>query len=72
MAPIFDVGLRRIARGWEWQVFTFSRGHMELRAKGTAPFRWMARVDSRVYLRRNRLMLSARGDLSFLDGIDLR
>ena len=72
MAPMYEVGLRRIARGWEWQVFTFSRGSMQLRAKGTAPFRWMARADSRVFVRRNRVMLSPHGDLSWLDGIDLR
>ncbi len=72
MAPMHEVGLRRLARGWEWQVVTFKRGHMLLRARGTAPTRWMARVDSARFVRRNRMMLATDGDLSWLDGIDLR
>ena len=72
MAPMHEVGLRRLARGWEWQVVTFTRGHMLLRARGTAPTRWMARIDSLRFVRRNRPSLASDGDRSWLDGIDLR
>jgi hypothetical protein len=72
MAPTFEVGLRRIGRGWEWQIVTFSRGHMLLRARGTAPLRWMARLDAWRCLRRNRAVLAYDADRAWLDGIDLR
>lgn len=72
MASMHEVGLRRLARGWEWHVVTFTRGHMLVRARGTAPLRWMARIDAVRYVRRNRAMLSTDGDLSWLNGIDLR
>jgi hypothetical protein len=72
MAPTFEVGLRRVARGWEWQIFTFSRGTMLLRARGTSPVRWMARLDARLCLRRNRAVLTYNADMAWLDGIDLR
>jgi hypothetical protein len=72
MAPMHEVGLRRLARGWEWQVVTFTRGHMLPRARGTAPLRWMARMDASRFVRRNRGLLAHDGDLSWLDGIDLR
>lgn len=72
MAPTFEIGLRRIGRGWEWQIVTFSQGHMLLRAKGTAPVRWMARIDARLCLRRNRAVLTYNPDMAWLDGIDLR
>lgn len=67
-----EVGLRRLARGWEWHVVTFTRGHMLLRARGTAPLRWMARIDAARFVRRNRGLLAGDGDLSWLGGIDLR
>jgi hypothetical protein len=72
MAPTFEVGLRRLGRGWEWQIVTFSQGHMLLRARGTAPVRWMARMDAWFCLRRNRAVLTYNADLAWLDGIDLR
>lgn len=72
MAPTYEIGLRRVRRGWEWQVVTFTRGHMLVRARGNAPLRWMARVDSLRFVRRNRAVLATDGDLSWLDGIDLR
>lgn len=72
MASMHEVGLRRLARGWEWQIVTFTRGHMLLRARGTAPLRWMARIDAARFVRRNRAMLATDGDLSWLNGIDLR
>jgi hypothetical protein len=72
MAPTFEIGLRRLRRGWEWQIVTFAEGHMLLRARGTAPFRWMARVDARACLRRNRAVLTYDPDMAWLDGIDLR
>jgi hypothetical protein len=66
----YEIGLRHLRRGWEWQIVTFERGHMLVRAKGTAPFRWMARIDAARCLRRNRAVLVP--DYSWLDGIDLR
>jgi hypothetical protein len=72
MAPTYEVGLRRVRRGWEWQIVTFARGHMFVRASGTAPLRWMARVDAWRCGRRNRDVLVPRTDRSWLDGIDLR
>lgn len=72
MAPTFEIGLRRIPRGWEWQIVTFAEGHMLLRARGTAPFRWMARIDAWSCLRRNRSVLTYDPTMSWLDGIDLR
>lgn len=72
MAPTFEIGLRRIGRGWEWQIVTFSQGHMLLRARGTAPVRWMARIDAWRCLRRNRGVLTYNADMAWLDGIDLR
>ncbi len=72
MASMHEVGLRRLARGWEWQIVTFTRGHMLLRARGTAPLRWMARIDAARFVRRNRAILAGNGDMSWLDGIDLR
>ena len=72
MAPTYEVGLRRVARGWEWQIVTFSCGEMFVRAYGTAPMRWMARIDAWRCVRRNLSVLVPRTDLSWLDGIDLR
>jgi hypothetical protein len=72
MAATYEVGLRRVRRGWEWQIVTFSRGQMIVRAQGTAPLRWMARIDSWRCQRRNRDVLVPRPDRSWLDGIDLR
>jgi hypothetical protein len=66
----YEIGLRRLRHGWEWQIVTFQRGQMLVRAKGTAPFRWMARFDAAHCLRRNRAILVR--DNSWLDGIDLR
>lgn len=71
-AAMFEVGLRKLRRGWEWQVVTFAQGHMLLRARGTAPTRWMARMDAWRCLRRNRMVLSYNADMAWLDGIDLR
>jgi hypothetical protein len=72
MGPTYEVGLRRVSRGWEWQVVTFGRGQMFVRARGTAPMRWMARVDAWRCVRRNHDALVPRTDRSWLDGIDLR
>lgn len=72
MAPTYEVGLRRVRRGWEWRIVTFARGQMHLRAYGTAPLRWMARVDAWRCVRRNRDALLPPSDRSWLDGIDLR
>jgi hypothetical protein len=72
MAPTHEIGLRRLGRAWEWQVVTFTRGHMLVRARGSAPLRWMARVDASRFVRRNRAILATDGDLSWLNGIDLR
>jgi hypothetical protein len=72
MAPRFEVGLRRVRRGWEWQIVTFAEGHMLLRARGTAPMRWMARLDARRCLRSKRALLAYDPDRAWLDGIDLR
>jgi hypothetical protein len=72
MAPMYEVGLRRMTRGWEWSIVTFTRGHMLVRARGTAPMRWMARIDAARFVRRNKAILATDGDLSWLDGIDLR
>jgi hypothetical protein len=71
MAPTFEIGLRRLRRGWEWQIVTFARGEMFVRARGTAPFRWMARIDADRCQRRNRTALTY-GHEPWLDGIDLR
>ena len=71
MAPL-EIGLRKLPRGWEWQIVTFARGQMLLRARGTAPLRWMARVDAWRCLRRNRAVLVYDADRAWLDGIDLR
>lgn len=70
--PTFEIGLRRVQRGWEWQIVTFSQGRMLLRARGTAPVRWMARLDAWRCLRRNRALLTYDPDRAWLDGIDLR
>jgi hypothetical protein len=72
MAPMYEVGLRRVRRGWEWQIVSFTRGYMLVRARGTAPLRWMARVDAWWCARANRMSLGSDGDVSWLDGIDLR
>ena len=72
MAPTFEVGLRRMTRGWEWQIVTFSEGHMLTRARGTSPMRWMARMDAWRCLRRNRSVLTYDPNRAWLDGIDLR
>lgn len=72
MAPTYEVGLRHVRRGWEWQIVSFTRGYMLVRARGTAPFRWMARVDAWRCAQANRALLATDGDRSWLDGIDLR
>jgi hypothetical protein len=72
MTPTYEVGLRRVRRGWEWQIVTFARGRMSVRAYGSAPLRWMARADAWRCVRRNRDVLAPRTDRSWLDGIDLR
>ena len=69
---LLEIGLRKLPRGWEWQIVTFARGRMLVRAKGTAPLRWMARVDAWRCLRRNRNVLVYDPDRAWLDGIDLR
>jgi hypothetical protein len=72
MGSTFEVGLRRLRRGWEWQIVTFAEGRMLLRARGTAPFRWMARIDAWRCLRSQRANLAYDPNLAWLDGIDLR
>ena len=73
MEARFEIDVRRhVSAGWEWRIVTFASGQMILRARGYAPFRWMARVDAWRCLRRNRTLLAYDADRAWLDGIDLR
>jgi hypothetical protein len=55
MTPQFDIDVRRApGMGYGWRIFRFSDGRMSLVAMGRAPFRWMARMDARHFLRRHR------------------
>lgn len=61
MTTQFDIEVRKAPGfGYAWRLFRFERGTMSLAAMGQAPFRWMARLDARHFLSRNRHLLSAR------------
>lgn len=56
MKPRFEVGLRRTPRGgWRWEIIAIERARMHAIARGQAPFRWMAALDARHFLRRRRV-----------------
>lgn len=59
MEPRFEIDLRRTRLGGcEWRIFGFDGGRMSLLARGHAPFRWLARADAALYLRRRRYTLA--------------
>ena len=54
----FETDLRRhVTGGWEWLIVTFAEGRMIPRARGYAPFKWMARIDAWRCLRQDRDLL---------------
>ncbi len=74
VAPRFETDLRRqVTSGWEWRIVTFAAGRMIVRARGYAPFRWMARIDAWRCLRKDRALLIYREPGGYsLDDADLR
>jgi len=58
MVTPHDIDVRRApGRGWGWRVFRFTSGQMQLVAYGSAPCAWMARLDARRCVSRNRHLL---------------
>lgn len=58
MPSPYDIDVRPApGRGWGWRVLRFAHGRMETVACGRAPFAWMARVDARRCVSRNRHLL---------------
>ena len=58
MPSPYDIDVRPApGRGWGWRILRFADGRMDVVAYGRARFAWMARLDARRCVARNRHLL---------------